>query len=890
MTLTTGTKLGPYEVVSPLGAGGMGEVYKARDTRLERTVAVKVLPSHLSSSADVRQRFEREAKTISQLSHPHICALYDVGSENGVEYLVMEYLEGETLALRLAKGPLPLEQTLRFGQEIADALEKAHRQGIVHRDLKPGNVMLTKTGVKLLDFGLAKGIKAAQNPSGVTSLPTELGTAQNLTQEGTILGTFQYMAPEQLEGKEADARSDIFAFGAVLYEMATGQKAFSGQSQASLISAILRDEPQPISQVQPTSPMALDRVVRTCLAKDPEDRWQSAGDLKRELRWIGEGSQAGAAIPTGAVAARPRSSPLPWILAGALALAALGMGALVLRRRPVKPESIHAFLVAPPKTSFQLTGDIAAPFALSPDGSHVVYGAGGRLWNQSLRDGVAAPITGTEAAVFPFWSFDGRRIGFFSDGKLRIADVAGGPIRSVADAPTPRGGAWGKDGTIVFSPDFRGSLMRVAESGGAATPVTRLDPKLHSTHRWPSFLADGKHFVYLAASHANPRSENAGIYAVSLDGGEPKRLTASYGGALPVPGWLLLVQDGSLMATPFDAGRLAVTGPGVRVASDVNFDYGTWRGVFSVSQNGMLVFQRAQDAGRGQLQWIDMSGRVLGTIGQRTEAYALRIAPDGRRASVLEGDPNNDIWIYDLERGVRTRVTTDAQAQMSPVWSPDGTEILFDSGVNAAGGADFTIKRVSSLGAGEGRVAWRSKDRLEVTDWSRDGRYALMDRGNILSTDIWAYPLAEPEKAFPLVQTANLDADGRFSPDGRWIAYTSLQSSQFEVYVTSFPAAGARWQVSANGGTDPRWAPDGKTIYYLTLDGQVMAAPVDSSGAEFRIGKARLLFPINVFTGPRISSGFEIAPDGQRFLVNGAGDMEAPRVVLVSDWTSALPK
>ncbi|MET0621066.1 MAG: protein kinase [Thermoanaerobaculia bacterium] len=889
MTLVTGTKLGPYEILAPIGAGGMGEVYRAKDTRLERTVAVKVLSQHLSSSPDVRQRFEREAKTISQLSHPHICALYDVGHEGDVEYLVMELLEGETLSDRLARGALPLEQTLRFGQEIADALEKAHRQGIVHRDLKPGNVMLTKSGVKLLDFGLAKEIAAANPASGATSLPTELGRAQNLTEKGTILGTFQYMSPEQLEGREADGRSDIFSFGAVLYEMASGQKAFSGQSQASLISAILRDDPQPISQAQPTSPVALDRVVRTCLAKDPEDRWQSAGDLKRELRWIGEGSQAGVSMPAAAAAARARASRLPWILAGALALAALALGGLVLRQRSARPQPIHAFLIPPPKTNFQLTGDIAAPFALSPDGSNVVFGAGGRLWNQSLRSGVATPLTGTEAALFPFWAPDSQQVAFFSAGKLRIADVAGGPVRAIADAPTPRGGAWGKDGTIVFSADFRGSLARVAASGGAATPVTRLDQKLHSTHRWPWFLSDGKHFVYLAASHANPSSENAGIYVASLDGGEPKRLMASYGSALAVPGWLLSVQDGNLMATPFDEGRLAVSGSAVRVASDVNFDRGIWRGVFSVSQNGMLVLQSARDTGRGQLLWVDTSGKVLNTIGERTEAFALRIAPDGRRASVVEGDPNNDIWIYDLERGVRTRLTTDAQVQMSPVWSPDGSEILFDGGERAID-ADFTVRRISALGGGEGRVAWRSKERLEATDWSRDGRYALFDRGNILATDVWAYPLAEPEKAFPLVQTANLDGDGRFSPDGRWVSYMSLQSTRFEVYVTAFPAAGARWQVSASGGTDARWAPDGKTIYFLSLDNQVMAVPVDGSGAEFHVGKAEPLFPINVFVGPRISSGFEVAPDGKRFLVNSAGDVEAPRVVLISNWTSALTK
>ena len=485
MTLAAGTKLGPYEILSPLGAGGMGEVYKAKDTRLERTVAVKVLPQHLSSSLEVRQRFEREAKTISQLSHPHICALYDVGSEGENEYLVMELLEGQTLSERLAKGPLPLEQTLRFAVEMADALDKAHRQGIVHRDLKPANVMLTRSGVKLLDFGLAKAMTPAAQQSSLTALPTQ----QGLTQEGTILGTFQYMAPEQLEGREADGRTDIFAFGSVLYEMVTGQKAFAGASQASLISSILRDEPKSVSQVQPTSPPALDRIVRTCLAKDPEERWQSASDLKRELRWIGEGSHSVASTSASAsVAAVPRrrsGGRLAWAIALVSGAVALALAVGLWRSRSARPAPLHAFVLPPDKTSFSLTGDDSAPPALSPDGERIVFGASGKLWVQSLSTGTVAALGGTEGGLYPFWSPDGRSLGFFSGAKLRRIEATGGPVQVICDAPANRGASWGKGDVIVLAPDFRGGLFRVPAGGGAPQPVTKLDTKRHSTHRWP---------------------------------------------------------------------------------------------------------------------------------------------------------------------------------------------------------------------------------------------------------------------------------------------------------------------------------------------------------------------------------------------------------------------
>jgi Tol biopolymer transport system component len=887
MTLASGTRLGPYEIVAPLGAGGMGEVYRARDTRLERTVAVKVLSSHLSASPEVRQRFEREARTISQLSHPHICALHDVGREGETEYLVMEYLEGETLANRLSKGPLPLEQTLRYGVQIADALDKAHRQGIVHRDLKPGNVMLTKSGVKLLDFGLAKVIAPASQQSSLTALPTQ----HALTQEGTILGTFQYMAPEQLEGKEADARTDIFAFGCVLYEMATGKRAFSGATQASLISAILRDDPQPISQVQPTSPPALDHVIKKSLAKDPEDRWQNAADLGGELKWIAEGgSQMGAAAV--APSRRRRRDWFAWAAAGLLLLATLFLGNEVRRLRTGdRGRAVHSFIDPPGKTSFRLTGDDSAPIAVSPDGERVVFGAGGKLWVQSLTTGAVAGLAASDGGRFPFWSPDSRSIGFFSDGKLRVMEASGGPVQTICDAPNPRGGTWGTSGVIVFAPDISAGLFRVAASGGAAAPLTMItDRKKHTTHRWPYFLPDGKRVIYLAANHASPRSEENGIYVVSLDGGAPRRLMSSYGSAQYASGWLLSVRDTSLMAIPFDAKRVEVSGRPVRVADDVNFDTGVWRGTFTVSENGVLAYQIAQEGGGGRLTWLDFSGRKLATIGEKSSAYSPELSPDGRRASVVMGDPNNDVWVHELSRGVQTRLTTDIQAQVAPVWSPDGSEIVFIQGLRE-GRQEFVVSTVAADGAGKLKDLYQSKERLEVSDWSRDGRYLLMDRGNIGATDLWVFPVSDPEKAFPLVQSPFLEHGGQFSPDGRWVAYVSQHSGRDEVYVTSFPGGGTRWQVSGSGGTQPRWRGDGRELFFVSANGDMTAAAVDGTGARFEVKDVRSLFRVNMFAGPRFGLyGYDVSPDGKRLLVNDAGEANVPRVALVTNWTAGLKK
>ncbi|HEY3124356.1 MAG TPA: WD40 repeat domain-containing serine/threonine protein kinase, partial [Thermoanaerobaculia bacterium] len=626
--------------------------------------------------------FEREAKTISQLSHPHICALYDVGREGDTEYLVMEYLEGETLSARLAKGPLPLEQTLRYGVEIADALDKAYRQGIVHRDLKPANVMLTNSGVKLLDFGLAKAVAPESSRGSLTALPTQA----NLTQEGTILGTFQYMAPEQLEGKEADARTDIFALGAVLYEMATGRKAFSGATQASLISAILRDDPEPISQIQPMSPPLLSRVVKTCLAKDPEDRFQTAHDVKLELRWIAEGSsQAG--LP-GSVAGFPKSrEKVAWAAAAVGIVAAIAFAAGYLRRAPVEGVRTRSFLLPSEKTEFEITGIHSGSLTVSPDGRRVTFAAKGpdgkvALWLRSLDELAARPIPGTEGGAFPFWSPDSRFLAFFAGGKLKRVDIAGAPPITLCNAQDGRSGAWSRDGVILFSPDSTTDIYRVAAAGGSATPVTNRDvSRGETTHRWATFLPDGKHFLYMAGSHSSgTKSESNAIYIGSLGSSERTLLLQTRSNVAYASAHFLYMRERVLVAQRFDVERLRLAGDPVPLAEGVHYDAGYFRGTFSVSDNGVLVY--AAGAGTGtntRLRWFDRDGKpIADPIGDPAEYQSVALAPDSKHFAAVISDPGTgtpDVWIFD-SRGVRSRFTFGAPVR-SPVWSPDGSRIAY---------------------------------------------------------------------------------------------------------------------------------------------------------------------------------------------------------------------
>jgi serine/threonine protein kinase/WD40 repeat protein len=894
MTLASGSRLGPYEILAPIGAGGMGEVYKALDTRLERTVAVKVLPSHMSASPEVRQRFEREAKTISQLSHPHICALYDVGREGETEYLVMEYLEGETLLERLAKGALPLEQTLRYGTEIADALDKAHRQGIVHRDLKPGNVMLTKSGVKLLDFGLAKAMAPAAPRGSLTSLPTQ----QGLTQEGTILGTFQYMAPEQLEGKEADGRTDIFAFGCVLYEMATGKKAFSASSQASLITAIMSADPPSISSVQPMSPPALDRVVKKCLGKDPEDRWQNAADLGSELKWIGEGSsQASAAAPV--VARRRNRERLSWGLTGLALLLAAAATVRYERQPAVLAVPMRSSIVLPEKSALRA-------IALAPNGAKLVFVArdsSGKnlLWIRPLDSLTVQPLPGTENPSFPFWSPDSRFIGFFAEGKLKKIDASGGPPQTLCDAPVNRGGTWNREEVILFAPVSESPIYRVSASGGLPTPVTRFDPvRGESSHRWPYFLPDGRHFLYVVASFGSGgQEEKHGIYLGSLDSKEEKFLLRAKSSVAYSPsfakaseGYLLFFRERNLLAQPFDVKSLRIMGDPLLVAEEIQYFSNIASAVFSASENGVLLYQAWSASGVSQLVWFDRSGKEVGSLGAPGDQSNPRISPDGKRVALDIIDPqagNRDIWIYETSGGIPTRFTSDPGLEGGPIWSPDGSRIVFI----AVRKGHVQLYQKSSSGAGSEEPVLESERTKVPTDWSLDGRFILYRAFDATTNlELWALPVGGDRKPTPFIKTAYGVTQGQFSPDGRWVAYASNESGKWEIYVASFPGPGGNWKVSSAGGSEPRWRRDGKELFYLAPDGKLMALDV-KEGATFEAEVARPLFQTRrrEHTSAADLFSYDVSPDGRRFLVNtDVGEVAPPSLTLVVNWTAGLKK
>jgi eukaryotic-like serine/threonine-protein kinase len=900
MALSPGTRLGPYEILSPCGAGGMGEVYRAKDTRLDRTVAVKILPTHLSENADLRQRFEREARAVSSLNHAHICTLHDIGHQDGVDFLVLEYLEGETLADRLRKGPIPPDQFARTAIEIADALDRAHRQGVIHRDLKPSNIMLTKGGVKLLDFGLAKlsDPHPPESLSRLSALPTE--DKSPLTAEGTIVGTLQYMAPEQLEGREADARTDIFALGTVLYEMATGQRAFKGKSQASLIAAILASEPPPISSLRPMTPPALDRLVRTCLAKDPDDRWQSAGDLARELEWIAhDGSQVGPAPAGSALRARRESI---WIAATVL----LGLTVVVLgfldRRsgRSDQREVVRASIEAPAGNRFVSTSDVAGPPAISPDGRSLVYGAmeesgTRRLWLRRLDTNDARPLTGTDNPTWPFWSPDSRSVAFFSGGKLRRLDVSGGLPDAICSTGDGRGGAWSRDGTIVFSPTFRAGLLRVPASGGDTTPLTRLDEATHSSHRWPQPLPDGRHFLYLAISHDPTKAENDALYWASLDGRENRMLLRSLANAIYASGHLLYLRDTNLVAQPFDPDRGELRGEPVTVASGVEYDQTTWRATFTVSDTGVLVYRPGAAAAGTILRWVDAAGKEIGTVGEPDLYRDLRISPDGKRLAVSRGDPP-DIWIYDLIRGVGSRFTFEPGTnEFRPTWSPDGHHVAFTS--DRGGQGAIYIKESSGSAAEE--LLQQSSEPQRVTDWSSDGRFVLYEQGDASkrSVEIWAVPLSGDRRPFPVVQEPSRGEYGRLSPDGAWVAYDSDESGIYQVYVTRFgppspagrhpPAGAGKWQVSGRGGDLPTWRGDGRVLFFIGLDNQMMAVDVQRRGDSLEIGAPRPLFSEPF---PGVGVPYDVSRDGRRFIVYAGQESTSTPLSLVLHWDARLKR
>jgi serine/threonine protein kinase/Tol biopolymer transport system component len=904
MPLASGTKLGPYEIECAIGAGGMGEVYRARDTRLDRTVAIKVLSAELTGNADLKARFEREARAISALNHPHICTLHDVGHQDGIDFLVMEYIEGEALGDRLKTGPLPTELLLKIGTEIADALEKAHRAGIIHRDLKPGNIMLTKSGSKLLDFGLAKpsaATVAGGSPSGpasvFTSALTRSSPASPLTSAGAILGTMQYMSPEQIQGQEADARSDIFAFGAVLYEMATAKRAFDGKTQASIVGSILAVDPPPVSVMQPNVPPLLDRVISICLAKDPDERFQSAHDVKLQLQMVREGAGQKEAAPA---AKRARTSLVPWVAAAiALVLAiAAGIWNSALRHEVAKRSlPLHASLL--PGNDFSYPG--LAEIALSPDGRRLalvgIKPNGKRsLWVQDLGLPNAQGLADTDDAQYPFWSPDGRHIGFFANGKLKRVDAAGGPTQILADLVSSgaggsggRGGTWSHDGTIVYAPVPQGSIFRVPAAGGPATEVAKLDrtTAIFNSYRFPQFLPDGRHFLFLA--RGNPDTIKVG----SLDGAEPKTLLTGANSALYIsPGYVLFMrQGGTLMAQRMDPDRGQMEGEPMLLASGVAYDVLNHRGCFTAAANGTLVYQSGNSYSGVTLRIVDRSGKQLGAPGAESPSDVImtaRFSPDGQRVvsyTFETAKGGEDIWIDEPGRNLRTRFTFDPVRHTYPIWSADGAYIVFTS--NRKGHLDLYSKP-ANLAQAEEPLLQDNADKVPA-DSSRDGKFLLYVKNSAGSGDFWVLPLIGDRKPFLFLSSLGFAiSNPRFSPDGRWVAYQSNATGSSQVYITSFPDHRGVWQISNEGGIDPVWGPGGKEVFYLNQN-KVYAVEISDPQGVPKPSSPKPLFDVaNLSTVP---GRFDVSPDGRKFLlITNVESSSARPLTLVLNWPEELKK
>jgi Tol biopolymer transport system component/tRNA A-37 threonylcarbamoyl transferase component Bud32 len=887
MNLAIGTRLGPYELVSPVGAGGMGEVYRARDTRLDRTVAVKVLPAHLSNNPELRQRFEREARAVSSLQHPHICTLHDIGQQDGVDYLVMEFLEGQTLADRLAKGAMPIDQVLRYAIQIVDALDKAHHAGITHRDLKPGNIILTKSGAKLLDFGLAK---FQGNDSGLasslTSLPTE---RRSITAEGTILGTFQYMAPEQLEGREVDARTDIFAFGAVVYEMATGNKAFTGKSQASLITAIMSSYPPPISTIEPMTPPALDRVVKTCLAKDADDRWQTAHDLMLELQWIAEGgARTGGA--EGVASHRKSRERLAWIVAGVLLLLLLVALPFIishLRHGPFDTRAVRFLVQAP-------DGSSVVSLTISPDGRRLAFVTNDssgrrRLWVQPLDSLTAQPLADADSvAALPFWSPDSRFIAFSTEGRLKKIDAAGGTAQTlVSHAENTgmfRGGSWGRDGSIIFAGGPTDGLYRVSDGGGEATAVTTLDQARENSHRWPQFPPDGRHFLYF--SRQTP--EKNGIYVGSLDSKETKRiLDTDFNAVYAEPGYLLFMRESALMAQPFDADSLKLTGDAFQLADQVAVRTLDQMSLCSVSESGVLVYRSGGEAVNSELNWRDRTGKKISQVGPVGNYWSIWLSPDEKRVAVERLERGTgDIWLMDIARNIPTKFTFDPGWEFAPVWSPDG-RIVFSS-TKGVGPPNLYVKPAS--GSSNEELLLESNSVKIATDWSSDGKLILYSEENAKGkNDLWVLPLEGDRTPRPLVRDEFNKWGAKFSPDDKWVAYVSDKSGRAEVYIQPFPGPGEKYQVSTSGGFNPSWRRDGKELLYISNDRKLMALEWNA-GATFEPGLPKALFDIRT-RGGGSRTIYAVSSDGQRFLTNDRFESSTPSpITVVLNWTADLKR
>jgi Tol biopolymer transport system component len=896
MAVPSGTCLGPYEILAPIGAGGMGEVYRGKDTRLGRTVAVKILPPHLADS-ERRERFEREARAVSTLTHPHICALYDVGRQNGTNYIVMEYLEGETLAARIAKGPLSRESLFVYGVQICQALAHAHCAGVLHRDLKPSNIMITRDGVKLLDFGLAKLSQPAEVLDPNSEEPT---MSYELTHKGVIVGTLTYMAPEQLEGRPVDARTDIFSFGAVFYEMATGRKAFSGQSAASVIAAILEREPPSLANGDGQN--ALDRIIRKCLAKAPVERWQTAQDLSTALEWVGDNTLRPA---ENAVTRPAKRARIMWIPAAALAVTLLvTVLAIFNTRRPPSQVRMARFTVAAPDGTFL----IPAPPDISPDGSLLAFLAAkdGRsmIWIRPIDSVAAKPLLGTDLASTLFWSPDSRFLAFIAEGKLKKIEISSGAISNLSNASSNAQGAWNRDEIILLPPSYGRPLHKLPSSGGIAVEVTSIDQSRgDSSHGWPQWLPDNRSFLYFVRTS---KPETTGIYRGTLETapGPSKVIVRSHAAGRYVPersgrsGQLLFLRDDTLLAQSFDPSTLKLVGDPVAIANPVSGlmpDYAGNPG-FSISENGVLAYHSITGA-RSQLVWLDRTGNHSRAIATSDAWSHPRVSPDGKRVAFDRPDPKTnqpDLWIADATRDSTSRLSYHPASEGIPIWSPTGDRIVFNS--IRQDSRDLYWK--STVG-GEDELLLRSTKSKHPSDWSSDGKFLLFVQGNEseIAWDVWVLPLTGDRKPFPVVQSPFVETHAQFSPDGRWIVYASDESGTRELYVKPFGGGQAASsdlpktiQITNGGGTQPRWRKDGRELFYIDQKERILALPIKLE-PKIETGKPQPLFQVR---GGRpfhdILYQYDVAPDGQHFVFNVSPDGTVSPITVVLNWDSALSR
>jgi Tol biopolymer transport system component len=864
----------------------MGEVYRATDTNLSRQVAIKVLPASMAADAERLARFDREAKTLASLSHPNIAAIYGLERSQRQTALVMELVEGSTLAERIAQSPISIDEALAIAKQITEALEAAHEQGIVHRDLKPANIKVRADGtVKVLDFGLAKAMDPATPVSKhVSELQTV--TSPAVTRTGVILGTAAYMSPEQARGKPLDTRTDMWAFGCVLFEMLTGRRAFVGEDVSESLAAVLKDDPDwsalPLNTAGP-----IRTLLRRCLEKDRKRRLNSAAVARLEIE---DAMAEPAAVPSSS-AAPARRSIVPW---AAAAVATLGLAALafvhLLEVTPVAP-LISASMNAPEGTMMAFAGPVASGTPeLSPDGKWIVFGArtednGVPLWIRALSSAAAQMLTGTDGATFPFWSPDSRYVGFFQGGKLKKIDIGGGPAVAIAEAPNGRGGSWSSAGFILFAPNTTSPLFGVAASGGAPTRVTSLEATESVTHRFPSFLPDGRHFLFHERSN-----RNATLRIGALGSFDTVDIGSSSSHAVYSEGHLLFLREDTLMAQPFDPDRLTVQGEAVPVAAHVSAVLtGVRKGVFSASGTGLLAYH-ARGSARHALSWMDRGGKVVGMLGEPGTFESVQLSPDRKSVAVssVDASGNEDIWIYDIARNLRTHFTFAPEPEGRPIWSPDGTAIVWHNL------SDRKLRRKSIDGNGPEEVLFDDPGVDFPTSWSPDGKFLLFTRASAdVGQGVWMLPMLSGapgtlQKPATLVDTALGERWGAFSPDGRWVAYQSNESQQDEIFVVPFPGPGGKRQISTAGGTFPRWRHDGKEIFYVGPDATLMAAEVTLNASSIDVGQVR---PLGIAVVTTRGFPYDVSLDGRRILVvTEAERTDSTPLTLVQNWTAILKK